>query len=280
MTSMTCWEAKTVNTNSSSQAGSLFEVPKLISWNEFDVQSCSGTTKIQRKDHEVPEDPPIGLTGKVSQLPLLPRSEYNQQSTNNARVTGFVAVFKPWGSKYQNIEESAENRLDSRHTEVQSTSCYWRGTGSQLLRCPAVNRVSSLFGFHHDQQLLHLLIIELFLHYQSCLGFLLAPDSTRNRTIARCPFGAATIRGAHPSSVVPCSLLAPDSTRNRTISRCPCWAATIKGVHPSSVVPCSLLAPDSTRNRTISRWPFWAAAIRGVHPSSVVPWSFVGTGLH
>ena len=30
MTSMTCWEAKTVNTNSSSQAGSLFEVPKLI----------------------------------------------------------------------------------------------------------------------------------------------------------------------------------------------------------------------------------------------------------
>ena len=102
---------------------------------------------------------------------------------------------------------------------------------------------------------------------------LLAPDSTRNRTVSKCLSWAAMIRGVHPSSVVPWSLLAPDSTRNRTISRCPCWAATIRGVHPSSVVPCSLLAPDSTRNRTVSRCPFWAAIKRGVAPVSIRPLS-------
>ena len=66
---------------------------------------------------------------------------------------------------------------------------------------------------------------EALLQNQLCLGLLLAPDSTRNRTTSRCPFWAAMKRGVAPSSVVPCSLLAPDSTRNRTTPRCPWWAA-------------------------------------------------------
>ena len=104
---------------------------------------------------------------------------------------------------------------------------------------------------------------------------LLAPDSTRNRTISSCPFSAAMNRGVAPSFVRPWSLLAPDSTRNRTISSCPFSAAMKRGVAPSFVRPWSLLAPDSTSNRTTSRCRLWEAMCRGVAPLSVLPWSLL-----
>ena len=90
-----------------------------------------------------------------------------------------------------------------------------------------------------------------------CLGLCWHPTQPEIGRLQGAPPPAAIRRGVDPSSVVPRSLLAPDSTRNWTISRCPFSAAMKRGVAPnSSVVPWSLLAPDSTRNRTTSRCPF------------------------
>ena len=98
-----------------------------------------------------------------------------------------------------------------------------------------------------------------------CSWPMLAPNSSRSRTMSRWPLRDAKLSAVMPRLLTK-SLSAPDSSSRSTTCRWPSFDAHIRAVSPYLSAK-SLPAPDFISSRTTSKWPISDAMKRAVAPS-------------